>query len=352
MLEPSAAAAAEVPAAVQGLRRWLAGGRPQAAGGAFCAWRDAARDELAFEYPEITGYALTWLAARPTPSAAEVAAGRRAADWLAARFAEGDRSARADYENGAVYTFDLGMIAAGLMSFGAVARVAAYSELGREIALSLSRYLADAGELPAVAPDGPATTRAGEWSTDGRVHLVKCVQALLLAEERDAGRQLAEQAYADQRDDGHFVTQPGDAFVMLHAHLYTVEGLWMWGTATADERALDSARRAAEWAWRHQLPSGGFPRWVSESDPGPEQLDATAQAIRAAVVLGLRPEGLQRAAGQLAAGARSDGEHGDAIVYRPTDAADHLNVCVTMFSEQALSLANGEPNALGWHELV
>ena len=54
-----------------GLRRWLASGAIQPESGAFCAWREEESGTLAFEYPEITGYALTWLACRPDPTDAE-----------------------------------------------------------------------------------------------------------------------------------------------------------------------------------------------------------------------------------------------------------------------------------------
>ena len=334
------------------LASWLTSGRAQSSGGAFCAWRDANTDALAFEYPEITGYALTWLTASRQTSERYQLAGVKAAGWLAERLAEGDRSARGGWEAGAIYTFDLGMIAAGLISFGRMTGTARFEHVGLGIAHTLAQYIEEAGELPAIAPDGPQTERRGEWSTEGRVHLVKCVQSLLLSGNRDAGRKLLAQAYADQRADGHFVTQPGDELVMLHPHLYTVEGLWMWGMATADDDALDRARRATSWVWEHQLPSGGFPRWVSESNVGPEQLDATGQAIRAAVLLGLNPKGLASARDRLAACARPDGRHGCALVYRPSDIADHLNVWVTMFGEQALSLTLGEAHHFAWQDLV
>ena len=353
MPEFSSATTAEEPAAAGArLRDWLTSGRPQSAAGAYCAWRDAVSGELAFEYPEITGYALTWLAAQSHLTERAHEAGVAAADWLTRRFAAGDRSARAGWEKGAIYTFDLGMIAAGLISFGRAAKIASYEQLGEDVAKSLAGYIAQAGELPAVAPDGPATGRGGEWSTGGRGHLVKCVQALLLSDNRDAAGHLLEQACADQVNDGHFVTQPGDAFVMLHPHLYAIEGLWIWGTATGDTDALDRARRATEWVWKQQLPSGGFPRWTSDTDVGPEQLDATGQAVRAAILIGLRPDGLAATVGRLASCARTDGEHGSALVYRPDDVAYHLNVWVSMFGEQALTLACGESEALQWHELV
>lgn len=342
----------EDPKLVAGeFRRWLGSGRVQAESGAYCAWRDAGASSLAFEYPEITGYALTWLA-REDVREHEVAAGRRAADWLVDRLAANDRSARSGWEHGAVYTFDLGMIAAGLMSFGSLVGESSYVEHGRDVARSLAGYLDEMGEIPALAPEGPVSSRPGEWSTDGRVHLVKCAQALLLADERDAALALSRQATDAQAADGHFTTQPGDEFVMLHPHLYAVEGLWMLAEAEDRGDLRDHARRATEWAWRHQLPSGGMPRWASASSSGPEQLDTTSQAVRAAILLELEPPGLQRATHRLAELARADADHGSALIYRPEDVADHLNTWVTMFAAQALEVVAEGPQAVRWKELV
>jgi hypothetical protein len=344
--------AAQLQAVVGEIRAWLCSGRLQSQGGAYCAWRDAEADALAYEYPEITGYALTWLAGRVDWTEQERSAGLAAGGWLAARLAAGDLSARTGWENGAVYTFDLGMLAAGLISFGRQAEVEELTQAGLDTASRLARYLEQEGELPALAPDGPRTNRPSQWSTEGRAHLVKCVQSLLLAEELEAARGLLNQALDDQAEDGHFLTQPGDEYVMLHPHIYAIEGLWMWGDARQDEIALERARRATSWAWDHQLPSGGLPRWVSATETGPEQLDVTSQAVRAALMLGLRPRGLKQAIDRLLNVARSDGPHGQALIYQPDGGAAHLNAWVTMFGGQALQLAVEEPAVMSWDTLV
>lgn len=340
---------ADVAVACREIRRWMSSGRLQAASGAFCAWRDQTADTLAFEYPEITGYALSWLAGHRELSAEEIAAGRRAADWLDTRLQAADRSARAGWDGGAAYTFDLGMEAAGLMSLGTRLQEARYVERGRATAAALAGYLKD-GELPALAPDGPTTSRSPQWSTAGRAHLVKCVQALMLADHGEAGRRLVGQAMQEQAPDGHFITQPGDAYVMLHPHLYAIEGLWMWGQAQGDRAALRQAAAATSWVWQHQLPSGGLPRWVTARELGPEQLDVTGQAVRAARLLGVVPEGLEAAVARLLELSRDDTGHGRALPYQPA-AEPHLNAWVTMFAGQALRLVD-EPDAVTWDALV
>ncbi|HEX7083261.1 MAG TPA: hypothetical protein VF186_04035 [Gaiellaceae bacterium] len=335
-------AAAPVAAA---LRDWLLSEACRSPAGAFCAWRDAETGRLAFEYPEISGYALTYAAALDDPGDAEVESAARAAEWLVRRLRAGDRSARADWDSGAIYVFDLAMVASGLVSFGR-RYGGGYQIAGLRIVELLLREAEVIGRIPAVAP-GPRTAHAG-WATQGRAHLLKVVQCLLLAGEDAAAAALIEEADALQRDDGRFVTETGSATTMLHPHCYALEGLWIWGVAQEDEDALDRARRGLAWAFAHQLPDGGLPRYVlAGGEPGPEQSDATAQAVRLACLLDERTPAVERAAERLEALGRSG-----ALPYRPAALPVHENVWATLFAAQALELTHGERAGLRWSELV
>jgi len=322
----------------------------QSEAGGFCAWRDVANDKLAFEYPELTGYALSWLAGLSEPDEREIRAGRRAAEWLIRRLSVGDRSARTGWDSGAVYTFDLGMISAGLISFGRLVDEPQLVEQGQATARQLARYVERAEGLLAIVPDGPPSGRPPTWSTAGRPHLVKCVQALLLADEYDAARRLSIQAVDAQDDGGRFQTQPNGSIVMLHPHFYAVEGLWMLASACNDDGLLERARAATRWAWEHQLPSGGMPRWATGHEVGPEQVDVTGQAIRAAVLLHVDVPRLDSAVARLAALAQEDGHHGYALIYEPASA--HLNAWATMFAGQAIGVAIDGPRAVTWTNFV
>ncbi|HEY5194039.1 MAG TPA: hypothetical protein VIJ39_09250 [Solirubrobacteraceae bacterium] len=326
----------------------------QSSDGAFCAWREG-DGTLAFEYPEITGYALTWLAAQPDLSSGGRKAGMRAANWLLERLQANAISAHADWDGGAIYTFDLGMIAAGLISFGRCVGEPRLQEQGESVALHLASLFLETELPPAIDPSGPPGGREITWSNASHPHLSKCVQSLLLAEQWEAGQRLVDHAAGFQRPDGYYLTQPREDLVMLHPHFYTVEAMWMWGTARQDRSALDSARRATEWAWAHQLPAGGMPRLVNlgeSAESGVEQLDVTSQAIRAALLLGADVPGLARAVERLCAVAHKlDG--GAALPYQPGSSETHLNAWVSMFGAQALQLAaQGEGYTLDWHELV
>jgi len=338
------------------LRRWLFSGRCQSASGAYCAWRDAETGQLAFEYPEINGYLLTFAAGLPDLEPVEAAAARRAADWLLRRLAVGDLSARTGWDGGAVYTFDLAMIATGLLSFGR--RFGGeYVERGIELVDFLEDEIRAGGRLPAVAR-GPAAAHTG-WAVQGRAHLLKVVQCFLLVDELSdstlvgLAQQLIEESIALQGPDGRFVTRPDDELTMLHPHLYALEGLWIWGTACSTPWALERARAGVEWVLKTQLASGGFPRFVrvAGGELGPEQADATAQAVRLARLVGAPEPALARALAWLGKATTGE-EDARAVVYQPSSGARHENVWATLFTAQALGLAATTEQGYGWEELV
>lgn len=344
----------------EGLRTWISVGLP-APSGAFYAWVEAESGEPSFEYPEITGYALSHLAGQSHLTSTEAEAGNRAGQWLVARLGAGDLSARTGWDGHAVYRFDLAMIASGLLSFGDRFDVQGFRTAGSDLARSLAAQVGANGSLEAVAQVSGRCSSRCAWSTQGEAHLLKVVQALLQAGRREvpgcaeAARRLVDHVTCLQEPDGRFVTQPGDEMVMLHPHLYAVEGLWMYGAATADAAVMERARLGAGWAWHHQLASGGFPRLVrhgQDDEPGTEQTDVTAQALRAALVTGLSPDGLERAVGRLGDIAVDYGDQGLALPYQPEADVVHANAAATLFGAQAVSLAVGGAPMIHWSDLV
>ena len=332
---PEATAATET-----GLRGWLFSAA-QNSTGAFSAWVDLSEQCRAYDYAEITGYALTYIAGLALLAAQEESVGQAAAEWLVNRIDVGRLAARDGWDADAVYLFDLGMISSGLQSFGRRVGEARYAKAGERLAGFIAGELSRP-TISAIA-SGSSSSRGG-WSVHGIAHLSKLVQSQLLAGREPQA--LVEAVKAKQRDDGSF--DVGDSCVMLHPHLYAAEGLWMWGTATGDSDALERATAAVEYAWTFQLESGGLPR--SDEPDAPEQLDLTSQAIRLAVVLDL---GVPYAAiTRLCDVAIADGDGGVALPYQPDSQHVHLNTWVTLFAAQALALAAPGASPLEWHQLV
>lgn len=119
------------------IRRWLVG-RARSTSGAVHAWVDAATGVPAFEYPEITGYALTFWAAQSIATEDELEAGRQAAGWLGELVESGRLHAREGWDSNAVYNFDLAMMANGLLAFGVRHQPEAVAT-----GISLAAYLCD-----------------------------------------------------------------------------------------------------------------------------------------------------------------------------------------------------------------
>jgi hypothetical protein len=306
-----------------------------------------ASGEKAYDYAEITGYALTHLAARDELSDDEVGVGRGAAEWLAARARQRRLAARDGWDGDAVYLFDLGMISAGLQSFGKRIGEQRYADAGLELVELLETELSSG--IVAVSSHGPRSDRTN-WSTRGVVHLAKLAQTFLLAGREEPARRLVDAARAVQGPDGHMPTDPESDVTMLHPHLYGAEGLWMWGSATGDQDAIDRARANVQWVWTHQLGSGGLPRAFGRPEPV-EQLDVTSQAVRMALLLGVRTPAVDRAIERLLEVARErDGML--AMPYQPGSPDVHLNTWVTMFASQALALAVPGAEPLRWDQLV
>jgi UDP-N-acetylglucosamine 2-epimerase (non-hydrolysing) len=334
--------------AADGLGAWISSGACQSSSGAFAAWVELASGEKAYDYAEITGYALTNLAARETLSEDEIAVGRRAADWLVGRVQQGRLAARDGWDDDAVYLFDLGMIAAGLQSFGRRVEDEGYVGTGLALVDLLGEELA-AEPFAAVSTRGPKSERTN-WSTRGVVHLAKLVQAFLLAGREEPAARLIDAVRAVQGPDGHMPTDPESPVTMLHPHMYGAEGLWMWGSATGDQDAIDRSRAAVQWVWTHQLGSGGLPRAFGRPEPI-EQLDVTSQAVRMALLLGVRTPGVDRAIERLLEVAcERDGML--AMPYQPGSPDVHLNTWVTMFASQAVALAVPDAEPLRWDQLV
>lgn len=329
---------------------WLFSGTLAHPSGGVAGWRERRTGRLSDEYPEISGY---FLSAAVFADATDSEAAVRAADWLTERI-ENDASASRRVDGAAIYNFDQGIIAAGLIKYGVRTGKARAVAAGIRAASRLRDQVNELGRLLPLDPTGGPHGRPATWSTVGRLHLAKTVQCLLLAAElgvagmREAARRIIDDVSSEfslasdgLRDDAGRIN--------LHATCYTLEGLWIWDAAEHRTTGLAAILHAALGELLpNRLPSGGFPR-LAATAASREQSDVHAQVVRLAALLG-RTSTVAPSIARLR-GVASPAERGWSVPYEPQAAEVHENAWATMFAAQALALVDGQPD-LEWWELI
>src|SRR6185503_2469820 len=343
---PAAAATSRTPSHGS-LAQWLFGGALAHASGAIAGWRESETGKLSDEYPEITGY---YLSAAVVSGATASPAVTGAAQWLTRRI-EADQIASRRADGSAIYNFDEGIIASGLMKYGVRTGDARAQAAGVSAATRLRDQVRRYGYLPTLdSKGGLPLGRPATWSTVGCLHLAKTIQCLLLADElgesgmRDAAAGIIEHTKAGFSFESDSLRE-SNGEINLHSACYALEGLWMWNAAQRAD--LDELLEAAlDELLAQRLPSGGFPRNLSRPH---EQGDVTSQVVCLALLLG-RGSAVQSSIARLREIAIPT-EPGHAMPYQPAAQTSHQNAWVTMFASQSLALADGAPT-LEWWELI
>ena len=151
------------------LDAWITTGPCQSPSGAFYAWVNEYR-HAAYEYPEITGYALTYLSQRQTVSPEVFAHAQRAAHWLLCRFEKQKSSFRGEDGSRDIYDFDLAMIAMGLSFFWSQIHGETIIQQGLTLVSELQEEMMSDGGLCCLR--GRAEERRPTWSIQGKAHLL------------------------------------------------------------------------------------------------------------------------------------------------------------------------------------
>jgi len=292
------------------LDRWLVSPAVVAPSGAVASWDGPD----AFAYPEAGGLLLRRLdGAVPADAIAR---------WLA-RCVDEDAVGRA----GVRYTFDLGVVLAGLLAHPRRAAIDGAIDRGLE---RLARRVHDA-----IAIDGAAPSR---WSTRFGPHLRKLETVLALAESRlgpAATARLRERLWVGTGGDGFDprAPTPGADATYLHACLYALEGTLL--AARGHATRIDDA---ACWLVTLQRPDGAMPAWADRDRGfGPARADATAQAVRWWAWIDRRRFAVPIARG-LGWLARAVAPRGGV---RYGEDRDHANTWATMFAIQAAAFTEG-----------
>ncbi len=191
---PSAHAAPDDPSTGSAVGRWLLEGPAQLRDGAHAgAIAGTLHDGRAtYVYPEIAGYYLQWLAWRArtfggTPALATRA--HRVQDWLGAWLAA-DATPRTriyldaatdDWRNGALFFFDVAMVARGLAAAAETGLLVPDATVVRGVDAALQRLIAADGLFAACIATAPEVTLPQRWSTRRGGFLAKAAAGVIVA---------------------------------------------------------------------------------------------------------------------------------------------------------------------------
>lgn len=342
--------------------------------GGFHAYYEADEGRYAYQYAEITGYALTMLAHLHEACGGEAAGPVRetlarhaglALDWLRC-FARDERSrayrcryewAHDEFAPLRVCTFDNAMCLNGVVSWARLRGDGMLWDEARALAAWLLGMQNRDGSfnVRTVGPAAKLENTYATWSTQIGSFLSKGVIGLLNLERetgdgalRDAARRACDLALRFQAPEGRFLTHIVERDTLQHPHLYTVEGLLVGGTALEEPRYLDAAFRGIDWSLSTQLEDGGFPSTVRGAGGQNEhqRMDIQAQVLRAALWArrcGYAPDmgAVEGALTRLLAAQSQDERPAlrGGFLYGHDDdgrALPHPNSWVTMFAMQAL----------------
>ena len=365
-LAPPAPAA--VPPADTRIAAWLLDGPAQLRSGehagAVAGTLDAS-GAASYVYPEIAGYYLQWLAWRARTSGPTPALAARAADvqrWLAVWLARGDVPATrvfldgttGDWRNGAVFFFDVAMVARGLGSAVQTQLLAPDVNVVAGVSRQLERLIAADGLYSACVRSESGGELPDRWSTRRGGFLAKAAAGIVTSAPSLPGLSVHVAAAAGATFDASLDWMQARPHREAHPLLYTFEGVMALPGHRRFDDALAVVATQFDALLAHAAPDGALPETTGDdAGTGPARVDVLAQALRIGCLLNAhRPQQpvdrstLARLAQLLAAQVRPAGAVGFAM---PATGAQ-ANVWAAMFADQALVLARQprEPGAW-WH---
>ncbi|MCP5182379.1 MAG: hypothetical protein H6993_00380 [Pseudomonadales bacterium] len=156
-----------------------------------------------------------------------------------------------------IYAFDTGICLRGMVAAYRATNDASYLASARRMAdFMIERMMEPSGRMHAIFDaknDGPVPADANVWSRAFSAFLTKVAEALVDLQEvtgesryTQAAIAICDAGLAYQHQSGLIETSTGRC--ELHPHCYATEGYLHVGRKTGEQRFIDAARRATEWA--------------------------------------------------------------------------------------------------------
>lgn len=273
--------------------------------GGFNGWYDIDSKTYPFVYSEITGYGITTLLFANSIKHDPVLIQRAemAADWIINKSLHDCGGARArayntepdhmySFESNMLLIFDNGMILPGLVGLFNVTKNRKYLEAALTIGKFLISMQKQDGLFYATydASNGKRLDTQDKWSSQsGSYHAKLAIGLIDLYNTtknetfKESALKICKASLAMQKD-GRFVTQQSEQSTHMHPHCYSAEGLLYAGLMLGENKFIESAKKATEWALDTQLPGGGVPcKFIDGKFITHERSDTIAQVLRLAL---------------------------------------------------------------------
>lgn len=272
--------------------------------GSFNAWYDLEKNQFAYVYLEITGYALTTFLYLYKVTNDNIFLERAIiiGDWLLKKQNINGAFLTAYYHSNKIgpskpeeyHSFDIGMIANGLANLYRNIKDEKYLMAARKAADWLISFQDNNGSIAAQIGkfDGLVKDNNRTWSTQAGPYHVKLAIGFLniydLTNEekyKQAAEKLCDYALTKQKKDGQFLTYGDLNGTNLHPHAYSAEGLYVAGVFLDNKNYLLAAEKATEWALLYTR-EGIVPRHKHEEIFNyNERVDILSQISRLAILL-------------------------------------------------------------------
>lgn len=315
----------------------------------------------AYVYPEIAGYYLQWLAWRARTFGGSAALAPRAdavQRWLAAWLAhDGPPPTRVhlaasgdDWRNGAVFFFDVAMVARGLGSAAGAGLVVPDPALIAGVSRLLASLIDADGLFAACRAHDARTTLPDRWSTRRGAFLAKAAAGVVTAARTLPGLTAPVTAAAHATFAAAIDWTLARPHPEAHPRLYACEGLMALPEHPRFRDTLPAVGAQLAALFAQAGPDGRVPETLDAPGTGPARVDVLAQALRIGTLLAAHAPGHAPAPAVLGRGR-------DLLVrqVRPTGAvafavdapSGACNVWAAMFADQALAFA-AQPMDAAW----
>lgn len=274
--------------------------------GGYYSWYKSETKEFQHLYPEITGYALTWLHNLISQYCFEnieyKIKAENAFTWLEkqATFSKRGVKSRYNYNSNELtesksYVFDTGMVLFGVTNIYKLFKNDKYLIYAKNIADYILNMQKEDGSFYAFYNNktGKKIDSSKTWSSQSGGYHAKLSLGLLNLFEitsdpsyKASAINCCEYALTTQEENGRFITHRKEKHTYLHPHCYTLEGLFYAGVELGNKNYLNSALNGLKWSISGQMQSGGIPfiYYTNDGWGKYEHSDVLAQILRLGVL--------------------------------------------------------------------